>query len=94
MINKAYKFIHNIIILLYLFMLSYIVNYYLLEYVSIPIYTSIQSTILIITIIDGIYIIDERDNIYIEYKNTQKLLELQIIENKKLEVAIKSFKKT
>lgn len=94
MINKAYKFIHNIIILLYLFMLSYIVNYYLLEYVSIPIYTSIQSTILIITIIDGIYIIDERDNIYIEYKNTHKLLELQIIENKKLEVAIKSFKKT
>ena len=75
-------------------MLSYIVNYYLLEYVSIPIYTSIQSTILIITIIDGLYIIDERDNIYIEYKNTQKLLELQIIENKKLEVAIKSFKKT
>ena len=64
MINKAYKFIHNIIILLYLFMLSYIVNYYLLEYVSIPIYTSIQSTILIITIIDGLYIIDERDNIY------------------------------
>ena len=35
-----------------------------------------------------------REIIYIEYKNTHKLLELQIIENKKLEVAIKSFKKT
>lgn len=88
------KYIYNIIILIYLFILSYICNYYLLEYVSKYIYTSIISSLLIISVIDGFNLLDERNNIYIEYKNTHKLLELQIIENNKLETIIKSFKKT
>jgi hypothetical protein len=88
------KYIYNILILVYLFILSYICNYYLLEYVSKYIYTSIISSLLIISIIDGFNLLDERDNLYIEYKNTHKLLELQIIENNKLETIIKSFKKT
>ena len=88
------KYIYNILVLVYLFILSYICNYYLLEYVSKYIYTSIISSLLIISIIDGFNLLDERDNLYIEYKNTHKLLELQIIENKKLEAAIKLLKKT
>ena len=88
------KYIYNILILVYLFILSYICNYYLLEYVSKYIYTSIISSLLIISIIDGFNLLDERDNLYIEYKNTYKLLELQIIENNKLATIIKSFKKT
>jgi hypothetical protein len=88
------RYIYNILTLIYLFIISYICNYYLLEYVSKHIYTSIITSLLIISIIDGFNLLDERDNLYIEYKNTYKLLELQIIENNKLETIIKSFKKT
>ena len=88
------RYICNILTLINLFILSYICNYYLLEYVSKYIYTSIISSLLIISIIDGFNLLDERDKLYIEYKNTYKLLELQIIENNKLESIIKSFKKT
>ena len=88
------RYICNILTLIYLFILSYICNYYLLEYVSKYIYTSIISLLLIISTIDGFNLLDERDKLYIEYKNTYKLLELQIIENNKLESIIKSFKKT
>jgi hypothetical protein len=88
------KYIHTIIILIYIFIISYICNYYFLEYVSKYIYTSIILSLLIISIIDGFNLLDERNKLYIEYKNTYKLLELQIIENNKLEAVIKSFKKT
>jgi hypothetical protein len=88
------KYIYNILTLVYLFILSYICNYYILEYVSIYIYTSIILSILIISIIDGFNLLDEKNNLYIEYKNIYKLLELQIIENNKLETIIKSFKNT
>lgn len=88
------RYICNILTLIYLFILSYICNYYLLEYVSKYIYTSIILSLLIISIIDGFNLLDERDKLYIDYKNTYKLLELQIIENNKLESIIKSFKKT
>lgn len=88
------RYIYIILTLIYLFIISYICNYYLLEYVSTHIYTSIITLLLIISIIDGFNLLDERDNLYIEYKNTYKLLELQIIENNKLQTIIKSFKKT
>ena len=88
------RYIYNILTLIYLFIISYICNYYLLEYVSKHIYTSIITSLLIISIIDGFNLLDERNKLYIEYKNTYKLLELQIIENNKLETIIKSFKKT
>jgi hypothetical protein len=84
----------NILILSYLFTLSYIFNYYFLNYVSITIYSTILTSLLIISILDGFNILNERDNLNIEYKNIYKLLELQIIENKKLETAIKLLKKT
>ena len=82
------RYIYIILTLIYLFIISYICNYYLLEYVSQYIYTSIITSLLILNLLD------ERDNLYVEYKNTYKLLELQIIENNKLETLIKSFKKT
>ena len=88
------RYIYIILTLIYLFIISYICNYYLLEYVSQYIYTSIITSLLIISIIDGFNLLDERDKLYIDYKNTYKLLELQIIENNKLESVIKSFKKT
>jgi|694.fasta_scaffold05006_11 hypothetical protein len=91
MINTTYTY--NIIILSYLFVLSYIFNYYLLEYISINIYSSILTSLLIISILDGFNLLNERDNLNIEYENIYKLLELQIIENKKLETAIKLLKK-
>ena len=88
------SYLYNIIILTYLFVLSYIFNYYILEYVSIYIYSSVLTSLLIISILDGFNLLNDKDNLYIEYENTYKLLELQIIENKKLEAAIKLLKKT
>jgi hypothetical protein len=35
----------------------------------------------------------EKDNLNMEYRNTHKLLELQLIENNKLQEMIKAFKK-
>ena len=88
------SYLYNIIILTCLFSLSYIFNYYIIEYVSIYIYSSILTLLLIISILDGFNLLNDKDNLYIEYENTYKLLELQIIENKKLEAVIKLLKKT
>ena len=92
MIKTTY--LNNIITLIILFVLSYIFNYYILEYISIYIYSSIISSLLILSILDGFNLLNDKDNLYIEYENTYKLLELQLIENSKLEAAIKLLKKT
>ena len=89
--------IRYLLILIYLIIISYIINlinYTILLYVSDYIYVNILTSLLIITIIDGLNLLDERNKFHLEYKNTHKLLELQIIENNKLEQAIKAFKKT
>ena len=83
----------HLLIILYLYILSYVYNYFILKYVSIYIYTSILTTLLIIIAIDSYNILDEKYNIMILYNNTYKLLELQMIENKKLQEIIKAFKK-
>ncbi len=66
---------------------------YVLSYISLYIYISIINTLLLISIIDSYNLLMEKNNLYIEYRNTHKLLELQIIENKKLQEMIKAFKK-
>jgi len=86
--------IKNLFILIYLFILSYLLNNFILIYISQYIYSSILTSLLIITIIDGFNLLEERNNYYLEYKNTYRLLELQLIENNKLEKVIKAFKKT
>ena len=84
----------HLLIILYLYILSYVYNYFILKYVSIYIYTSILTTLLIIIAIDSYNILDEKYKIMVLYNNTYKLLELQMIENKKLqEIIKKAFKK-
>jgi hypothetical protein len=89
--------IYHIIIIIWLYLTSYILNYmilkYVLSYISLYIYISIINTLLLISIIDSYNLLMEKNNLYIEYRNTHKLLELQIIENKKLQEMIKAFKK-
>jgi hypothetical protein len=94
-INKKIKMlnINHFLIIIYLHLISYISSYVILEYVSKYIYTSIITSLLMVSIIDGYNLLKERDNYYVEYKNTYKLLELQMIENRKLEDVIKAFKK-
>jgi hypothetical protein len=78
-------------------LISYIIiliNHAILLYVSDYIYVNILTSLLIIIIKDGLNILDERNKFHLKYKNTHRLLELQIIENNKLEQAIKAFKKT
>ena len=86
--------IDNILVLAYLFVLSYIFNYVILLQISAHIYTSIITSLLVITIVDGFNLIDEKDKLCQECRNMNKLLDLQIIENEKLNTAIKAFKKT
>ena len=86
--------IYNILVLAYLFVLSYIFNYVILLQISAHIYTSIITSLLVITIVDGFNLIDEKDKLCQECRNMNKLLDLQIIENEKLNTAIKAFKKT
>ena len=66
---------------------------YVLSYISLYIYVSIINTLLLISIIDSNNLLMEKNNLYIEYRNTHKLLDLQLIENKKLQEIIKAFKK-
>jgi hypothetical protein len=61
---------------------------YILSYISIYMYISIINTLLLISIVDSYNLLTEKENLYIEYKNTHKLLELQLIENKKLQEII------
>ena len=56
-------------------------------------YVSIINTLLLISIVDSYNLLMEKDNLNMEYRNTHKLLELQLIENKKLQEMIKAFKK-
>jgi hypothetical protein len=89
--------LRNILLIIYLIIISYIINLFnniILLYISEYIYVNILTSLLIITIIDGLYLLDEKNKYHLEYKNTHRLLELQIIENNKLEQAIKAFKKT
>jgi hypothetical protein len=89
--------IRNILLIIYLIIISYIINLFnniILLYVSDYIYVNILTSLLILTIIDGLNLLDERNKYHLEYKNTHRLLELEIIENNKLEQAIKAFKKT
>lgn len=85
--------INHIFIIINIYILSYISSYLIIEYVSKYIYTSIITSLLIICVIDSYNLLEERDNLHMEYKNTYKLLELQMIENRKLEDIIKAFKK-
>jgi hypothetical protein len=82
----------NIIVLIILYILSYIVNLYIIEYLSINniyIYTSILSYIIIILGIDSFNLIKDNDYYNDENRNIHKLLELQIIENNKLKLYLK-----
>ena len=83
----------HVFVIIYMYIISYIFNYIILEYVSIYNYTSLITSLLIIISIDCYNILDEKDKLTIEYKNTNKLLELQLIENTKLQETIKAFKK-
>jgi hypothetical protein len=56
-------------------------------------YVSIINTLLLISIVDSYNLLMEKDNLNMEYRNTHKLLELQLIENNKLQEMIKAFKK-
>jgi hypothetical protein len=82
----------NIIVLIILYILSYIVNLYIIDYLSINniyIYTSILSYIIIILGIDSFNLIKDNDYYNNENRNIHKLLELQIIENNKLKLYLK-----
>jgi amino acid transporter len=84
--------IYHIMIIIWLHLTSYILNYmilkYILSYISIYMYISIINTLLLISIVDSYNLLTEKENLYIDYKNTHKLLELQLIENKKLQEII------
>jgi len=82
----------NIIVLIILYILSYIVNLCIIEYISINniyIYTSILSYIILILGIDSFNLIKDNDYYNNENRNIHKLLELQIIENNKLKLYLK-----
>ena len=84
--------VSNIIVLIILYILSYIVNLYIIEYLSINninIYTSILSYIILILGIDSFNLIKDNDYYNNENRNIHKLLELQIIENNKLKLYLK-----
>jgi hypothetical protein len=66
----------------YLIIISYIIiliNHTILLYVSDYIYVNILTSLLIRIIIDGLNLLDEKNKFHLKYKNTHRLLELQII---------------
>jgi hypothetical protein len=81
--------IYTILALIFLFIISYVINSYLILYISIELYTTILIYFIIIFAIDSYNLIVEKEHINNEYISIHKLLELQLIENTRLQKIIK-----